>query len=192
MCDIFCVKMIILGATTATAVVGLVLPAWISKHEKATAVGMLTSGGILLAASLCHLLADASTEAAKAAPDKFPWAQCAFGVGYLFIQSIESVSASALRAVKRAQGGLTSINETSNLLEQQQGAWCTQPHMPEAVPGDDGGRTMLKLIQQTGTAGVILCGRAPCAARRPCLLLLTRLLYCRAGHFAFADGALAD
>ena len=163
-CDLLCVKMIILGACALVAVVGVLLPIWISSKEKPTAVGMLISGGILLAASLCHLLADASTEIALT-EDKFPWAQFAFGSGYLFILSIETAVSAALsrkskspRCCDSSSGPLSEplVDERSELVKHEHSG-CDLIHVHEGhLHGDEGGKTMLKIIQRTGTAGPVI------------------------------------
>jgi zinc transporter ZupT len=123
-CNIECIKFAMLGAVFVIAVVGVALP-WCAKERSFTLCNLF-SGGVLLAAALCHLLDDAQDGIGKAIsegalPD-FPWAPLLFGLGYLFMLMIEHSVAACLQA---------------RLQRDQQTPELGHSTFPEKVLGDD-------------------------------------------------------
>jgi hypothetical protein len=108
MCDLQCTKWAIAGAVTFTSIIGVALP-WVAK-DREFILGSLFSGGILIAAALCHLLDDAQDGISDAIdegslPD-FPWAMLLFACGYLFmmVSAIPKIDCPSCHKVVIADG----------------------------------------------------------------------------------------
>ena len=90
-CHLEFIKILMLGGVFVIAVAGVALP-WCAQGREFT-LGNLFSGGVLLAAALCHLLDDAQDGISDAIDDgtldEFPWAPLFFGLGYLFMMTLE-------------------------------------------------------------------------------------------------------
>jgi zinc transporter ZupT len=80
-------KWLIVGIIFSTSIVGVALPRFAKSRD--FTLGNLFSGGILIAAALCHLLDDAQDGISDAIDDgvlpDFPWAMLLFGLGYIFM-----------------------------------------------------------------------------------------------------------